>query len=219
MPRQKVLGGLVVGLLLVAGGGLLMGASGRAQLLLLVGLIVAAVPLGVFLALRKTKYAAQELKPERGDRRVAVSRAVLPGAVAGGAIAGIAVLVGLFVAEGEARGHVFFHLGFGVTIMLLFTAVGLMWRLPSTADSSAGRTALLSALWISAGGTLFESIGAGGYDAMNATTRIGWLTALHGLSTPIAGIGLLMIPVGGITLAALVLKRLLTHRRTAKLPS
>ncbi|MDQ3216367.1 MAG: hypothetical protein M3Q18_00655 [Actinomycetota bacterium] len=206
---------MVIALLIAAAGGLLSGPSGRAQVLVFAALVVVAMSLGVFLSLRKTKHVARELEPknvaETGQQNTP-SRSVLPFAMGGGALVAATVLVAVFVAEGEARGHVFFHLVFGVALLLLFTAVGLMWRYPANTASSTGRTVLLFGLWISAAGTLLESIGAGGYDALNQKTRIEWLTAIHGITTPIASIGLLMIPLGGITLAILVLRTLLAHR-------
>jgi hypothetical protein len=115
-------------------------------------------------------------------------------------------------AEGEARGHVFFHLSFGIVILLLFTAIGLTWRIRASSSTwGIGRATLLCLLWFSGFATLMESIGAGGYDAQNEVSRIGWLTEIHSLAVPMSGLGLLMIPVGLITLAALMSRALWTH--------
>lgn len=145
------------------------------------------------------------------------SRSVLPFSAAAATLLAVGVVEALFVAEGEARGHIVFHLVFATVLLLLFVAVGLLWRSRPRSIASICRGFLLFALALSTTGTLFEAIGAGGYDAQNAQSQIDWLTAIHSNATPIAMLGLPMIPVGMLAVLILGLRALLgiwSKRRT-----
>lgn len=50
------------------------------------------------------------------------------GAIFWGALVLVVVALGEFVAEGEARGHVFFHLASGLIILGLFVTLALVWH-------------------------------------------------------------------------------------------
>jgi hypothetical protein len=164
------------------------------------------------LTFRKPEEAVDDIDPSGVKLVASRSSAVVPFAIAGGALGLLALCVALFVAEGEARGHAFFHLSSGIVVLVLFTAIGLAWRIrASSGNWVLGRATLLCFLWLSGFATLMESIGAGGYDSHNEVSRIGWLTKIHSIAVPVSGLGLLLIPVGVIVLAAIVIRILWTH--------
>ena len=120
-------------------------------------------------------------------------------ALVGWALVAGALVVALVVAEGQARGHAFFHLAFAVAALAGVTGV-------TFAPRGAGRGRglpwfLLAALGLLAVGSLLESIGGAGYDRFNDGSRIETLTTIHGFATPLAGIAL-PIAAGAIIVAA-----------------
>jgi len=73
-------------------------------------------------------------------RRLLASRSVVVLALAGLAVAASTLGVALLVAEGEARGHAFFHLLSGAVGLALFAGVGLGWRSRTGSPRPATRT-------------------------------------------------------------------------------
>ena len=114
-------------------------------------------------------------------------------ALVGGAITVGAVAVALVVAKGEARGHAFFHLIFGGAALTLFATVGFLWRPSGDKSSPKSRRVLLAALGAFAAASLFEALGAAGYDQLNDGHRIEWLTTIHGIASAISGVGFLVV--------------------------
>jgi hypothetical protein len=212
MSSRNLLSGLFAVLLIAGLGGLLLGPSDGSQVLGIGVVLIVAVSLGVFLIFRKPEEAVEDIDPSGIELVPSRSSAVVPFAIAGGALVVLALSVALFVAQGEARGHAFFHLSSGIVVLVLFTAIGLAWRIrASSGNWVMGRATLLCFLWFSGFGALMESIGAAGYDSHNEVSRIGWLTKIHSLAVPVSGLGLLLIPVGVIVLAAIVMRTLWIH--------
>ena len=139
---------------------------------------------------------------------------VLGLAVAGAAMASGTLVVALVVAQGEARGHAFFHLIFGVAALALFTAIGIVWRPSANVSSSTGRTPLLGALWVFSMAALSESLGAAGYDRFNEGHRIEWLTTIHGVAGPLSGVGFLLVPIIAVVAAVSLATGWVRRRRS-----
>jgi hypothetical protein len=134
-------------------------------------------------------------------------------AVVGIGLGAIALMVTVVVVKGEAGGHAFGHLVLGAALLGLFAAIGAAWHPRAGSSSSNYRAALLIVLWIASVATFLESIGAAGYDQFNAGHRLEWLTALHGMATPIASLGILLLPLSVGVLAITLVGRLVTRRR------
>jgi hypothetical protein len=137
-------------------------------------------------------------------------------AVVGIGLGATALMVTVVVAKGEARGHAFGHLVIGAALLGLFAAIGSTWHPRAGSSSSNYRAALLIALWIASVAAFLESIGAAGYDKFNAGHRLEWPTALHGMETPIAGLGIVLLPLSVGVLAVALVGRLVTRRRGAQ---
>ena len=177
-------------------------------------LVVAAISLGVASLLR-TRETPRPAAPAAEPGGVRGSRTVVSFAVAGGVLSGVALVVALVVAQGEARGHAFFHWVFGVMMLALFTAIGFAWHPRADTSASAGRAMLLTGVWLSFAALLLESIGGAGYDKFNADPRIHWLAGIHGLVLPIAGLGLLLLPVSVVLLVVVLVANRSARRRQA----
>jgi hypothetical protein len=126
--------------------------------------------------------------------------------MAGASLGGLALLVALLVAEGEARGHGVFHLIFGVVALVLFFALDRWWR-PREGTASL-RVPLMLLLWLALAGAFLESIGAAGYDRLNSGQRIAWLTSLHNAVAPLGALTLLVIPIALIVLGSATVGRI-----------
>jgi hypothetical protein len=137
-------------------------------------------------------------------------------AVVGIGLGAVALMVTFVVARGEARGHAFGHLVIGAALLGLFAAIGSAWHPRAGSSSSNYRAALLVTLWIASVATFLESIGAAGYDKFNDGHRLEWLTALHGMATPIASLGIVLLPLSVAVLAVALVGRLMTRRRGAQ---
>jgi hypothetical protein len=125
-------------------------------------------------------------------------------AAAGAALALVTLVVGLTVAVGDARGHVFFHMIFGVATLGVFVVLGRLWgRRPVTVSHRA----LLAVTWLASVGTLLEAIGGAGYDRFNAGRRIPWLTSLHTLATVGGGLAMLAVPIACVVIVVTVIAR------------
>lgn len=195
-----------------AGGALFLIGSGGP------GLPIAAASFGVgalalvgslVLRRREPRPSAEATPPTTAPGR---SRAGTIGAVAGAVLGACALVLTLFVALGESRGHGFFHLMFGGVALGLFVAVDRWW-LPREGSAAASfRGPLLVVLWIALAGAFLESIGAAGYDEFNAAHRIEWLTTVHNAVTPLGALGMLTIPMALAALAAAFVGRLRARR-------
>ncbi len=192
----------------------LSGSAGPWMPLAGVALGAAGISLIVSLRLRRNRddRPARERDFEQAER----ARDTGSGAVflAIGLLLGVvALLVTLLVAQGEARGHGVFHFLFGAASLGLYAAVRSRWQPSADSTSSAWRTVLLVTLWISSAAAFLESIGAAGYDEFNSGHRIAWLTTLHGLAGPVAGMVILTIPLSvGVLAIVLVRGRMRAHR-------
>jgi drug/metabolite transporter (DMT)-like permease len=192
----------------------LTGSSGPGIPLTAIVLVVGALALVGSLVFRRRE---PRLPPAGGDLPPAApgpSRAGTIGAVAGAAIGAIALLLTLFVAQGEARSHGFFHMIFGVVVVGLFVAVDRWWRPREGTAAASLRTPLMVLLWVALAAAFLESIGAAGYDRFNSGQRIPLLTSLHGVATALGALGLLMIPIAIAVLASAFVGRL-RSRKTA----
>jgi hypothetical protein len=143
------------------------------------------------------------------------SRAGTIAAVAGAALGMLALVLTLFVAEGEARSHGFFHLIFGIVVLGLFVAVDRWWKPRAGTSASSIRTPLLVLVWVALASAFLESIGAAGYDRFNSGHRIEWLTTVHNASTAFGTLALLMIPIGIAVLASVFVGRLRARTTTS----
>lgn len=166
------------------------------------------------LVLRRREPRLAMAGPDLAQTAVGPSRAGTIAAVVGAAVAAAALLLTLFVAQGEARSHGSFHLIFGVVALGLFVAVDRWWRPREGAAAASLRTPLLVMLWLALAGALLESIGAAGYDRLNSGHRIPWLTSVHNAATPLGAITLLMIPVAFAVLVSVFVGRLRARRTT-----
>jgi hypothetical protein len=199
-----------------AGGGLfLIGPTGRGGLLI----AAAAFVVGVLTLVGSLVLRRREPMPsaDAGLPPLAPgpSRAGTIGAVAGTVLGAVALALTLFVAEGEARGHGIFHLLFGVVVLGLFVAVDRWWRPREGTTGASFRSPLLVVLWIALAGAFLESIGAAGYDELNAAHRIEWLTTVHNVVTPLGALALLTIPMALAALAATFVGHLRARRVAA----
>jgi hypothetical protein len=145
----------------------------------------------------------------------APSRAGTIAAVAGAVLGGVALLLTLFVGQGEARSHGFFHLIFGIVVLGLFVAVDRWWKPRAGTSASSMRTPLLVLLWVALAAAFLESIGAAGYDRFNSEHRIEWLTTVHNSATAFGALALLMIPIGIAVLASVFVGRLRARTTTS----
>jgi hypothetical protein len=118
--------------------------------------------------------------------------------VALGAMGVLALVVGLTVAQGEARGHAFSHWIVGVVALALFAALALRWHPQPGTGAAAIRIGVLALLAVGAFGSFLESLGGSGYDAANIEHRVEVLAALHGIALPFAALGLPAVPVGAL---------------------
>jgi hypothetical protein len=188
----------------------LMGSGGPGLPIAAVALGAGALALAGWLVLRRREpRPSVDASPPLAA--LGPSRGGTIGAVAGGVLGASALLLTLTVAEGEARGHGMFHLLFGAVLLGLFVAVDRWWRSREGTAASL-RTPLLVVLWIALAGAFLESVGAAGYDELNAAHRIEWLTTVHNAVTPLGALSLLAIPMGLAALAAAFVGRLRTRR-------
>jgi hypothetical protein len=207
---------LVVAVVCSSAGGalLLMGSSDQGGLLIAAATFVAgALALVGSLVLRRRE-PRPSAKASLPTAPSGPSRAGTIGAVAGGVLGASALLLTLFVATGEARGHGIFHLLFGVVVLGLFVAVDGWWHPREGTAGASFRGPLLVVLWLALAGAFLESVGAAGYDEFNAAHRIEWLTTVHNAVTPLGALTLLTIPIAAAALASAFIGRL-RARRTA----
>jgi hypothetical protein len=134
-------------------------------------------------------------------------RSVIGVTIAGAGLTTVSLVLAFSVAEGEARGHAFFHLLFGLAALALFIAVGLLWQPAAGAEGNALRVAVLIVTALGAMGQLFESIGASGYDRFNDRSEVGFLTTIHNSSAILGPAVLLALPLGLITVIVVLIGR------------
>ena len=72
---------------------------------------------------------------------------------------------------------------------------------------------VLLALGVGAFGSFIESLGGAGYDAANLERRVASLASLHGIGVLLGPVALLAIPIGRMTLLAVVCAGLATRLR------
>jgi hypothetical protein len=203
---------LVVVCFSMGGALVLMGSGGPGLPIAAVSLGAGALALAGSLVLRRREPRSQ-VDASTPPATPGPSRGGTIGAVAGGVLGAGALLLTFTVAEGEARGHGTFHLLFGVVLLGLFVAVDRWWHSrEGTTTAASFRTPLLVVLWIALAGAFLESVGAAGYDELNAAHRIGWLTTVHNAVTPLGALSLLAIPMGFAALAAAFVAHLRTRR-------
>jgi hypothetical protein len=142
-------------------------------------------------------------------------RSVIGVASAGAGLTAVSLVLAFSLAEGEARGHAFFHLLFGLAALALFIAVGVLWRPARESGSNSVRAAVLIVTALGAIGQLFESIGASGYDRFNAQSEIGLLTTIHKSSTILGPAVLLALPLGLVTVIVVLIGRVRDSRGPA----
>jgi hypothetical protein len=128
----------------------------------------------------------------------------------------LALLVGLFVGVGEARGHAIVHFLTGILCLGLFTALGFAWHPPAGSGGATFRGVVLSVLALATLGSFVESLGGAGYDAANSGRRIAMLTVLHDIATPFAALMLSAIPLGLVTGAGVLIAKLRQRARPAR---
>jgi Na+-transporting methylmalonyl-CoA/oxaloacetate decarboxylase gamma subunit len=219
MSKTSAFRTLSIVCLAVAIGGFLVGSGGPGLVLAAGAIIVAAIAFIVSLVLRPEASDPAARTPdatERLERVEDASRWVVTLAILDVGLGAVALMVAFVVAKGEARGHAVGHLVLGAALLGLFAAIGSAWHPRAGSSSSNYRAALLIALWIASVATFLESIGAAGYGKFNAGHRLEWLTALHGMATPIAGLGILLLPLSVGALAIALVGRLVTRRRGAQ---
>jgi hypothetical protein len=122
---------------------------------------------------------------------------------------GVAVLAGLAavaatVAVGDATGHAVGHLAVGLACLILFVGVAAAWHPTLGSGKASVRGMVLLVLGVGAFGSFVESLGGAGYDAANLERRVASLAALHGIGVLFGPVALLAIPMGLVTLLAVV---------------
>jgi hypothetical protein len=142
-------------------------------------------------------------------------RSVVAVAIAGFALTLVSLVLTFSVAEGDARGHAFFHLMFGLAALALFIAIGLLWQPAPGSGGNSVRAAVLIVTALGAIGQLFESIGASGYDRFNDQSEIGFLTTVHSSSMILGPAVLLALPLGLITVIVVLIGRVRDWRGPA----
>jgi len=192
----------------------LTGSSGPGIPLAAIVLVVGAIALVGSLVLRRREPRPQRARRDLPPVAAGPSRGGTMGAVAGAALGATALLLTLFVAQGEARSHGFFHMIFGVVVLGLFVAVDRWWRPREGTALASLRTPLMVLLWVALVAAFLESIGAAGYDRLNSGHRVPWLTSVHGVATPLGALAVLMMPIAIALLASAFVGRL-RSRKTA----
>lgn len=192
----------------------LTGSSGPGIPLAAIVLLVGALALVSSLVLRRREPRPAMAGPDLAPTAVGPSRAGTIAAVVGAAVAAAALLLTLFVAQGEARAHGSFHLIFGVVALGLFVVVDRWWRPREGTAAASLRTPLLVLLWVALAAAFLESVGAAGYDRLNSGHRIPLLTSVHNAATPLGALTLLMIPIAIAVLTSAFVGRLRARRTT-----
>jgi hypothetical protein len=209
----RITGGTGLICVLLAGALLLTGFTPIGLLMSLIASVLGVVLLAVtFVLIRR-----ERVSPSVPEGRVSVSRQVVPATVVSAGLGIVAAVVAITVAEGEAQGHATRHLVMGLVCFSLFAVLGFWWRPLTDSTISAFRGLLLALLWFAAAASFLESLGGSGYDAANSGSRIDFLVSLHGYTAPFGALFLLAVPLGVLTLAAVVVARVvLALRRTPR---
>lgn len=194
---------VVVGFLglMLAGSTLLLGSANKPWLTL-AGLALGSIALIAALIGRRSEADRPTTHdPARGERLIRVVTYGLAG------LGLVAVLVAILVAEGEARGHAFFHFLSGLLCVGLFAALAFLLHPDAGTGAASIRGLVLTLLAAGALGSFMESLGGSGYDAANVGHRIEALTTLHNIAVPLGGLTLIAIPLGVITGVVLLIAR------------
>lgn len=198
-PRTLLFVG--TGLLVVAGGGLVVGTS-AAPLVFLSAAVLGAVILTIGLIsgrrVETTSGPSSSTDPARGERLVRVAEATMV------ALGTLALLVAILVPSGEAQEHATAHFLTGLVCACLFGALAYPWHPRPGSGTAMFRGIVLSLLAAAAIGAFFESLGGSGYDAANVGHRIELLTTVHNLVTPFAALAIGAVPLGLVTCAVLL---------------
>lgn len=131
-----------------------------------------------------------------------------------GALGALALVIAVFVAEGEATGHAIGHLMVGAVAFTLFVTLGFFWRPRTGTQAALIRRVVLLLLLVATFGSFVESMGGAGYDPTNSTDRVRTLTLLHDVALPFSALGMPGVILGAVAGVVVLTRGALRRLRT-----